>query len=1678
MSSSKWNHYLISHNLLKESSQESNLFSNMTDYLSFFTGINSFSDDIAAHFSRLTTYDWFKLGLDREDFGSSNDIDYFLTLFSKTGSPMNCLFWLDSRDLTSLTNLSSTLASNLMELSLPKNNPTNILKFFPDHKTEETLFDLELWFADLDSLGDTLRTQSTPDTKLFYPEPFIASPSFTHEEIWFIHILHYNYWLWFFFISLIMFYFITFINVVRWCNLRSKPKRETRGVSRSKCADLITACVPVSWAISIIISETVDATDYYDGFGTGEIVIGIRAYQWGWEYFYPKNIDLNYNVKPSYSSFIGNSIKYNNTSSNTLDSAALWKHFQKKNNTNQVNLPSHVILSPNDANSSLNNIDFSSVGNSISNDISAFEGIKKFSKSTSSNINRDTASANSTFSKINNLYLGGSDVINNDTYSYGSYRQHNLSSGDSLTPTYSTLVDKNGLGKFYSYSLGMDKRSLGISNSLILSADAVPNANRSLNYSLFSTLNTQVQLNNLIGSGNIFFSKWLAYYSNAYNMNLADDVKGYANPFKTFFKFKNTKKLFLKNSDNVGRLGILDELSHNNKLSYYSWDLFNNSKSYRFKDIKSPNMQFLSPDKNLRSIANKSLSASNINFNYDTNTGQMINKNSQISNGLYENYLGSEFDWVDKSSIQKVLSTPLTFSNTHTPLASNNPTWNSISYDRLDSHSKGETPSILSGKEELAPEYLFSPYWYSYYKGLNLKHAYSLILQNANKTGQFYLPHVLDYSEYDFRNNQAQEALEDAFWESNYSAFSHEDYILIKKNSLQGDYFNKPRLLYNSTSRTLDKKAFVVEAPAPFLNSLFSAVNSCSSKLIMLDTGSNNVSLNANLINNSLFFIDYVYSILFKITPIKKALFYTNWLGRGYYFNFSELFYSSVNSNLVNTLTTISTYQKGISNVRVDNINSIRNLNGLNWDNFNFKGMGSDKYRWFNAIWFVYRPSAPTVVSYYSWVCKNLPMSNFIENAAFVSSKQSGLWFTELQSSLGLDNETYDFDYSRNRLKKFKLKFESRSFLRPASSDTSAPSLNSLVLQASDLFFNPQETNILNFRYYNNDYNLESLDNNYENIKNFKYLYHFNNKSTQFNSSSFFTPVAYTTVLDYFRADFDEHNWSLNNNTGGTSDLEYSTKKGDKSYALTNSMKLRTTAKNSIVTYNAIQKVYKSRFDDSRSNTNFGDFINSDARYPFLLESKSPYESMLGKNKESYFNVSLYNKEFSNNHSIFLDSWSTINTMFLDVPFLLSMKSDASRYLWFDWHSRWSSMEVQPSSIAKYSLAGLPYFSKTFEYTTQLGEELNDSENYLTKLSRVRKNYMSNWSYSPYFYNKISNWYNYGSINYILSGLSNTPTTKKVLGLAKTYEKDLFIGDVNRLLSTPTHSGLNRANSVTWSPIKGLQSHYYSTAILSDILSKREHLYRSFFRNKTGIVSIPKSLTVSPENSLIQEVKAAYPFIEPTTYSSEVTRELLYSNSDFLRYSFMLDFIKILNKQQSNLPINFSSLSNYFIYLLGPKTNYGGIGNNYDLYKSQYRPMRKGITNMIRLQATNAIAMPTEIRLHILASSKDVIHSWAIPSAGIKIDCVPGYSSHRIAIFLTHGIFWGQCMEICGRYHHWMPIVVYFMKRDLFFLWCTHFMHYNDVENTFNMADKQLTDYVRLVSFDKNMWVNELNRVL
>jgi hypothetical protein len=131
----------------------------------------------------------------------------------------------------------------------------------------------------------------------------------------------------------------------------------------------------------------------------------------------------------------------------------LWKHYQNKNNTSQVNTPAHLLLSPSGNNKSLNNMDFSHIGNSVSKDTSAFKKIQGTTKLANNHIELDTASNNTLFRKINNLYTTSS-TINNNSYFYGSSRQHNFSSGASILPMSTTLVDNTSFKNFFQYSLG------------------------------------------------------------------------------------------------------------------------------------------------------------------------------------------------------------------------------------------------------------------------------------------------------------------------------------------------------------------------------------------------------------------------------------------------------------------------------------------------------------------------------------------------------------------------------------------------------------------------------------------------------------------------------------------------------------------------------------------------------------------------------------------------------------------------------------------------------------------------------------------------------------------------------------------------------------------------------------------------------------------------------------------------------------------------------------------------------------------------------------------------------------------------------------------------------------------------------------------------------------------------
>ena len=77
-----------------------------------------------------------------------------------------------------------------------------------------------------------------------------------------------------------MFFFITFVNVVHWRNLRNRPKRKIHRVNRSKCADLVTTCIPVSWATTLIVTEATGDIDYYDNSGIDGTFTEVINNQW------------------------------------------------------------------------------------------------------------------------------------------------------------------------------------------------------------------------------------------------------------------------------------------------------------------------------------------------------------------------------------------------------------------------------------------------------------------------------------------------------------------------------------------------------------------------------------------------------------------------------------------------------------------------------------------------------------------------------------------------------------------------------------------------------------------------------------------------------------------------------------------------------------------------------------------------------------------------------------------------------------------------------------------------------------------------------------------------------------------------------------------------------------------------------------------------------------------------------------------------------------------------------------------------------------------------------------------------------------------------------------------------------------------------------------------------------
>ena len=91
--------------------------------------------------------------------------------------------------------------------------------------------------------------------------------------------------------------------------------------------------------------------------------------------------------------------------------------------------------------------------------------------------------------------------------------------------------------------------------------------------------------------------------------------------------------------------------------------------------------------------------------------------------------------------------------------------------------------------------------------------------------------------------------------------------------------------------------------------------------------------------------------------------------------------------------------------------------------------------------------------------------------------------------------------------------------------------------------------------------------------------------------------------------------------------------------------------------------------------------------------------------------------------------------------------------------------------------------------------------------------------------------------------------------------------------------------------------------------------------------------------------------------------------------------------------------------------------------------------NRRMLRTRRTLVLPAHVNLTAVTNSFDVIHSWFVPGLGLKMDCIPGRSTHHTFFIDNVGFYYGQCAEVCGRYHHHMPIRICALPFDHFLLW-------------------------------------------
>jgi cytochrome c oxidase subunit II len=137
---------------------------------------------------------------------------------------------------------------------------------------------------------------------------------------------------------------------------------------------------------------------------------------------------------------------------------------------------------------------------------------------------------------------------------------------------------------------------------------------------------------------------------------------------------------------------------------------------------------------------------------------------------------------------------------------------------------------------------------------------------------------------------------------------------------------------------------------------------------------------------------------------------------------------------------------------------------------------------------------------------------------------------------------------------------------------------------------------------------------------------------------------------------------------------------------------------------------------------------------------------------------------------------------------------------------------------------------------------------------------------------------------------------------------------------------------------------------------------------------------------------------------------------------------------------------------------YPDNGNfTFDAYMIADQHLQEGQLRL--LEVDNPVVLPVDTDVRFLTTATDVIHAWAVPALGVKLDAIPGRLNEAWLRIEQPGIYYGQCSELCGDYHGYMPIKIEAMTKDAFEAWTKQAQEqFARADGGITVADRQASE--------------------